>query len=54
MVVDEWPEAENFEKFFQEQQDQIGPMMQRVGVTETPQPQFWRKLETHDEVGWGA
>jgi hypothetical protein len=28
--------------------------MQDGGVTSEPQIRFWRKLDTGDEVGWGA
>ena len=52
MVVDEWPDAESFQRFFEEMAPQIGPMFEGMGVTEQPQPTFWRKLESHDEVGW--
>ena len=54
MVVDEWPDAETFQRFFQSQQDRIGPLMQEAGVTSEPQISFWRKLDTGDEVGWEA
>ena len=52
LVVDEWPDANSFQTFFSEQQDAIGPLMQAGGVTSEPQVTVWRKLETHDEVGW--
>jgi hypothetical protein len=52
VVLDEWPDAETFESFFQEAQSEIGPMMQEVGVTSEPQPRFLRALETHDKYGW--
>jgi heme-degrading monooxygenase HmoA len=54
MVVDEWPDEQSFQSFYQAQQEPIGRMMQEVGVSSEPQTRFWRKLETHDEVGWGA
>jgi len=54
MAVDEWPDGESFQAFFAEMGSQIEPLMREVGVTEMPQPTFWRKLESHDEVGWGA
>ena len=53
MVVDEWPDAESFQQFFASVQDEIGPMLGQVGAGE-PQIAFWRKLETHDDIGWGA
>lgn len=52
MVVDEWPDPESFQRFFDEMAPQIGPMFEAVGITEEPRPTFWRKLETHDDVGW--
>ena len=52
LVVDEWPDRETFEGFFGETQQEIGPMLQEVGVTGEPQPQFLRVLETHDKYGW--
>jgi len=54
MVVDEWPDEQSFQAFFSEMQDQIMPMMQAAGVTSQPRTVFWRTLETHDKVGWGA
>jgi quinol monooxygenase YgiN len=54
MVVDEWPDAESFQTFFEEQRPQIEPIMAAVGVTAEPEVTFWRRLEAHDEYGWGA
>jgi quinol monooxygenase YgiN len=51
MVVDEWPDAASFLRFFESEQDQIGPMMEEVATSE-PTITFWRKLETKDDVGW--
>ena len=53
MVIDEWPDAESFQKFFSEMESEIGPMMQQA-LTGEPEVTFWTKLETGDEVGWGA
>jgi heme-degrading monooxygenase HmoA len=52
MVVDEWPDAESFQAFFAESRSEIEPLMREVGVTSDPEITFWRRLETHDEVGW--
>lgn len=52
MIVDEWPDADSFKRFFGDMAAEIGPMFEGVGVTGEPHPMFWRKLETHDEVGW--
>jgi hypothetical protein len=54
MVVDEWPDRESFNTFFEGAQAEIGPLMQEAGVTSEPAVRFWRKLETGDDVGWGA
>jgi hypothetical protein len=54
MVVDEWPDPGSFQAFFEEQRDRIEPMMREIGMSGEPEVTFWRKLETHDEVGWGA
>jgi hypothetical protein len=54
LVVDEWPDEQSFRTFFQEQQERIGPLMQDAGVTSEPSAVIWRKLETNDEIGWGA
>lgn len=51
MVVDEWPDAESFQRFFESEQEHIGPLMQEV-ATGAPAITFWRKLDTGDEVGW--
>jgi quinol monooxygenase YgiN len=53
MVADEWPDAESFQAFFAEQQPQIDPIMAAVGVVDEPEVDFWRRLEAHDEYGWG-
>jgi heme-degrading monooxygenase HmoA len=52
MVIDEWPDPDSFQRFFQGAQDQIGPFMGEAGVAEEPQPEFWHKLDTRDEYGW--
>ncbi|HUR85907.1 MAG TPA: hypothetical protein VMY78_11220 [Solirubrobacteraceae bacterium] len=52
MAVDEWPDAESFQAFFEEAQPDIGPVMQATGVTSPPNVTFWRTLDTDDAVGW--
>jgi hypothetical protein len=54
MVIDEWPDKESFQKFFESASDRIGPLMQDAGVTSAPGINFWRKIDTGDDVGWGA
>ncbi len=54
MVVDEWPDAQSFQSFFEHEQNRIQPLMQEAGISSEPEVSFWRKLETGDEVGWDA
>ena len=51
MVVDEWPDPQSFQTFFEAARQEIEPMMQEVSSGE-PEITFWTKLETHDDVGW--
>src|SRR5262249_62150916 len=44
LVVDEWPDAESFMRFFEDGTD-IGEMMADAGVTERPKAAFWRELD---------
>jgi hypothetical protein len=53
LVIDEWPDAESFQRFFAEAEPEIGPMMQAVATGE-PEITFWTKLETGDDLGWDA
>ena len=48
LVVDEWPDAASFMRFFENNPD-IGKMMGEAGVTEPPTPVFWRELDTPDK-----
>jgi hypothetical protein len=54
MAIDEWPDPESFQAFFQEAAGDIQAMMGEAGVTSEPEVKFWRKLETNDDVGWDA
>jgi len=54
MVIDEWPDADSFQAFFGAHEAEIGPLMEAVGVTSDPEITFWRKLDTGDDIGWGA
>ena len=51
-VIDEWPDAESFQRFFASEQATIEPMMREVATGE-PEITFWHKLDTGDESGWG-
>ncbi|MCX5049735.1 MULTISPECIES: hypothetical protein [unclassified Streptomyces] len=54
MVLDEWPDRQSFESFFQEQGAEIRPMLEAAGVSGPVEPSFWSELTTHDAYGWGA
>jgi hypothetical protein len=49
VVIDEWPDAESFQRFFTSQKE-IPDMLRAVGVTGAPQISFYRKLDTKDEI----
>ena len=54
MVADEWPDEQSFLDFFGHMEAQIRPLMEVAGINAEPRPVFWRKLESHDDYGWGA
>ena len=54
LVIDEWPDGDSFHAFFEENSDRIGPIMEAAGAQGPPEITVWNKLETHDDVGWGA
>ncbi|GEM_PF-534604 len=54
LVIDEWPDPESFQAFFEAAGDRIGSLMQEAGVTAEPRPAFWSKLDVGDDYGWGA
>jgi hypothetical protein len=47
LVIDEWPDAESFQRFF-ESQPEIPRIMQEGGAQGAPQISFYRKLDTPD------
>jgi hypothetical protein len=54
MVIDEWPDDGSFQSFFEENRSRIEPIFQAAGGPGEPGINFWHKLDTHDEFGWGA
>src|SRR5438067_13468498 len=48
--VDEWPDAESFQRFFEQLRREIDPVMREVGAPGAAEIAFWRKPEAHDEV----
>ena len=49
-VVDEWPDQESFQTFF-DASPEIPQMMQAAGVTSEPTIEFWSPLAVNDRVG---
>ena len=54
MVVDEWPDEQSFQTFFEKMQGEIGPMMEDAGLSGDLEIKFWHSVESQDKVGWGA
>ena len=50
LVMDEWPSPEAFRAFF-DASPEIPGVMEQAGVTSEPEIVFWRKLDTHDDIG---
>jgi hypothetical protein len=48
LVIDEWPDAESFQAFF-ESQAEIPQLIADAGAEGPPQISFYRKLNTPDE-----
>ena len=53
MVIDEWPDEQSFQQFYDSVQEEVVPMLAEIGSSE-PQIRFWRVLDTPDKIGWGA
>jgi hypothetical protein len=45
MVIDEWPDAESFRRFFRSQTE-IPRLMQEGGAQDAPEIAIYRKLDT--------
>jgi hypothetical protein len=54
MVVDEWPDEQSFRTFVNESSLEIAAVANAAGMSSEPEVVFWRKLDTDDEIGWGA
>jgi quinol monooxygenase YgiN len=52
MVIDEWPDEQSFQSFFEENLPRIGPMFEAAGAQGEPSVNLWHKLDTGDEYGW--
>jgi quinol monooxygenase YgiN len=48
VVMDEWESREAFEKFFDDNQD-VGKIMQDMGVQAPPEIHFYKPLDTGDQ-----
>jgi quinol monooxygenase YgiN len=54
MVIDEWPDEQSFQTFFEENRSRIEPLMKAAEAQGEPGVNFWHKLDTRDDFGWGA
>ena len=54
LVLDEWPDRQSFEAFFQEVESEVRPMFEAAQATSEPAPMFWKELTTGDAFGWGV
>ena len=54
LVLDEWPDRQSFESFFQEEEAELQPMFEAVRAEGQPEPMYWQELTTGDAYGWGA
>ena len=50
-MIDEWPNPQAFQTFFDDNGPEIQRIMSTIGVTSEPVITFWHKLETGDDVG---
>ena len=51
LVVDEWPDEESFQRFFDDAGPRIKEIMDNAGVMAPPTVEFWRPLDVDDAVG---
>ena len=52
MVVDEWPDPQSFQQFFESERDEIEPMMRRRRRHDRARDHLLAQARDHDEVGW--
>ncbi|RNM14634.1 hypothetical protein [Nocardioides pocheonensis] len=50
LVIDEWPDEASFQAFF-DSTPEIKGIMDAAGVMTPPTIEFWRPLDTEDNVG---
>lgn len=49
LVVDQWPDPESFQRFF-DASPEIGETMEAAGAAGPPEVVFWQELATGDDV----
>lgn len=50
LVIDEWPDEESFQRFF-EATPEIRGIVERSGATAAPEVTFWHHLDVGDDIG---
>jgi hypothetical protein len=51
LVVDEWPDRESFQKFF-DGTPEIADVMAAAGVTAQPSVEFFDRMDVDDALNW--
>lgn len=51
LVIDEWPDRESFQKFFDSDTD-IPNVMAAAGVTSEPEIEFWDRMDMDESIAW--
>jgi hypothetical protein len=51
LVVDEWPDRETFQAFF-DTETEIPQVMAAAGVTSQPTIEFWDRMDVEESINW--
>jgi hypothetical protein len=51
VVVDEWPDRESFQRFF-DAETEIAQIMASAGVTSQPSVEFFERMDVDDAIDW--
>src|SRR5262249_15378211 len=54
MVIDEWPDEQSFQGFFDGVQAQVRPLLEQVGAPVEPPGRFWPRPHTPHQIRLGA
>ncbi|WP_148044951.1 hypothetical protein [Nocardioides marmorisolisilvae] len=51
LVIDEWPDRESFQAFFESETD-IANVMAAAGATSPPTIEFWDRMDVSESINW--